>query len=108
MSKIYTRSIELFRVTDLYGHHLIGLATLVYDLDHAIGSGPSALTVRVLIDGNIEDELTFNMDWSHLDPRNVDSEEKQLELPLSSEVQVGLDESLLSPRALDAGSPDGH
>jgi len=112
MIKPYIRSVKLFEVQDLYGHHLLGLATLVYEPDQKIGSGPSRLDVRIVLDGNVEDDLTFKLDWSWLDPTSVENTPtRQVVMDLQQFYKAEGDpsnpdanESLMSPRALDSTS----
>jgi len=112
MMKPYIKSVKLFEVQDLYGHHLLGLVNLVYDPSSKIGSGPSRLDVRIVLDGNIEDDLSFKMDWDFLDPTKVDetptftppAQVNEWEvIPFDFALKdVEGDESLMSPRALNA------
>lgn len=97
----YTRSVKLFEVYDFYGHHLLGLATLVYEAHALIGAGPSRLDFRISVDGNIYDDVAFHLDMSHLIPPSTTVGSEHMVKPCESK-------DLLSPRALDAVSNHGR
>lgn len=81
-----------FRVN---GHLILVLATLTFPASVS-EDAPIGLDVRIVVDGNIDDDIYFGLDWAHLLPSSTVDEGTQL--------QNELDEDLLSPRALNIGS----
>lgn len=56
---------------DRSGEHVMLLATLHFG---PMGEQPSSLVVRIVVDGEIEDEAEFILDWNALDPKTGSDE----------------------------------
>lgn len=88
---------EAFKLREfsINGNHVLLLAVLRCPL--TLESWPTDLVVKVVINGNTDDEVNFVLDWSTFCELDTVDEAEQLHL-------VELNEDLMSPRARDSGA----
>lgn len=99
MSRYRTRAVKLEELS-IQDHSIFVLAILDYD-DLMVGTSLRGVNLKIIVDGNVDDEILFALNWENLFPKTVDEGRTDLQNDLFGE-------DPLSPRALVAGSKDGH